>query len=556
MPSGVEFQGDMPTGRLLRVQWTIGPAESGPDAILFPIWPRWRRHGERTTAVPRQPPPRVIQQMICVSIARGRHKHVMAEHRHLVEQGAQLVEIRLDYIRRQINLKRLLRDRGCPVIATCRRSDDQGKWEGSEESRRMLLRAAIADGVEYVDLEADIAADIPRYGKTKRIVSMHNFRDTPENLEEIHARLASLDADIVKLATMANDPHDNVRMLQLVRQSKIPTVGICMGEIGTPSRILAGKFGAPFTYSTFSHERALAPGQLSFRQMHDTYHYDRINAETAVYGVIADPVGHHLGPVVHNAGFRSLNLNAVCVPFRVPREHLASFLRDCDQLDVHGLCVGNPHRESIMHRLKKLDKAADQIQAVNTVVIHPDKGTLGYNTDYRAAIAGLIKASGVSPEHALEGKRALVLGAGSIARAIVYGLKQSSVDVVIATRNLAHAQELARTTDCRAVEWESRYAVKIDMLVNCTPVGMHPNVDEIPYSGGQLRRNWVVFDAVYNPEQTLLIKEARAKGCKVVTGVDLFVRQAALQFKVFTEQTAPIDDMRLALKRATGAAKM
>ena len=116
----------------------------------------------------------------------------------------------------------------------------------------MLLRAAIADGVEYVDLEADIADDIPRYGKTKRIVSLHNFRETPENLEEIHARLASLDADIVKIATMANDPHDNVRMLQLVRQSKIPTVGICMGEIGTPSRILAGKFGAPFTYSTFA----------------------------------------------------------------------------------------------------------------------------------------------------------------------------------------------------------------------------------------------------------------------------------------------------------------
>ena len=203
--------------------------------------------------------------MICVSIARGRHKHVMAEHRHLVEQGAELVEIRLDYIRRQINLKRLLRDRGCPVIATCRRADDQGKWEGSEESRLMLLRAAIAEGVEYVDLEADIADGIPRYGKTKRIISMHNFRETPENLEEIHARLANHDADIVKIATMANDPHDNVRMLQLVRDSQVPTIGICMGEIGTPSRILASKFGAPFTYSTFHHERTLAPGQLSFR---------------------------------------------------------------------------------------------------------------------------------------------------------------------------------------------------------------------------------------------------------------------------------------------------
>ncbi len=494
--------------------------------------------------------------MICVSIARGRHKHVMAEHRHLVEQGAELVEIRLDYIRRQINLKRLLRDRGCPVIATCRRGSDQGKWEGSEESRLMLLRAAIADGVEYVDLEADVAADIPRYGKTKRIISLHNFRETPDNLEEIHARLAALDADVVKLATMANDPHDNVRMLHLVRDSKVPTVGICMGEIGTPSRILAGKFGAPFTYATFHHERTLAPGQLSFLQMKEIYHYDRINAQTQVYGVLADPVGQHLGPVVHNAGFRALGLNAVCVPFRVPREYLSSFLHDCPPLDIHGLCVANPHRESIMHRLDKLDKAADSVRSVDTVVLTPDRGSLGYNTDYRAAAAGLLKASGVDSDHALKGKRALVMGAGSIARAMVFGLKQLNVEVVIAARSLGIAQELAEAMECRAVEWDSRYAVKIDILVNCTPVGMHPNVDEIPYAGNQLRRNWIVFDAVYYPEQTLLIKEARVKGCKVVTGVDLFIRQAALQFKVFTNQSPPVEDMRQALKRAIGAAKM
>ncbi len=494
--------------------------------------------------------------MICVSIARGRHKHVMAEHRHLVEQGAELVEIRLDYIRRQINLKRLLRDRGCPVIATCRRADDQGKWEGSEESRMMLLRAAIADGVEYIDLEADIADLIPRYGKTKRIVSMHNFRETPENLEEIHARLANKDADIIKLATMANDPHDNVRMLQLVRNSKVPTVGICMGEIGTPSRILAGKFGAPFTYATFHHERTLAPGQLSYRQMNDIYRYDGIKADTRVYGVVADPVGKNLSAVVHNAGFRALSINSVCVPFRIPREQLSAFLADRHDLDVHGLVIANPHREAVISNLSKMDKAADRIRAVNTVVLRDDKTTVGYNTEFRAAVSGLLKASGVSSDHALQGKRALVLGAGSIARAVVFGLRQSKLDVVIASRTLEHAQELAQDNECRAVEWETRYAVKTDMLINCTPIGMHPNVDELPYPASQLRRNWVVFDAVYNPEQTLLIKEARQKGCKVVTGVDLFTRQAALQFKVFTDQNPPLAEMRAALKRAIGAAKV
>ena len=198
--------------------------------------------------------------MICVSIGRGRHRHVIAEHRHLVEQGAQLVELRLDYILGSVNLKRLIAERPCPVVVSCRRAVDGGKFTGTEAQRQLLLRTAIAEGVEYVDLEEDIAASIPRFGRTKRIVSLHDFQKTPDDLEAIHHRLCGLDANIVKISTMANHPHDNVRMLQLIRGSKLPTVGLCMGDIGITSRILAGKFGAPFTFASFHHERILAPG--------------------------------------------------------------------------------------------------------------------------------------------------------------------------------------------------------------------------------------------------------------------------------------------------------
>jgi len=205
--------------------------------------------------------------MICVSIGRGRHRHAIAEYRHLVTQGAELVELRLDYINGEPNVRRLIGDRPCPVVITCRRDRDGGKWSGSEEQRMMLLRTAIAEGVEYVDLEDDIAGSIPRFGPTKRIISHHDFRKTPDDLEAIHSRICDLDADIAKICTMANNPHDNVRILRIVEQSEVPTVGMCMGDIGVPTRILAGKFGSPFTYATFHHERALAPGQLSFDQM-------------------------------------------------------------------------------------------------------------------------------------------------------------------------------------------------------------------------------------------------------------------------------------------------
>ncbi|HTU25365.1 MAG TPA: shikimate dehydrogenase [Pirellulales bacterium] len=494
--------------------------------------------------------------MICVSIARGRHRHVIAEHRHLVQEGARLVELRLDYINGEINLRRLITDRPCPVVITCRREADGGKYTGSEEQRLRLLRTAIAEGVEYVDLEEDVAGAIPRFGKTKRIVSLHDFRKTPDNLAEIHARLAAHDADIVKLATMANQPHDNLRMLELIRNSKVPTVALCMGDIGTPSRLLAGRFGAPFSFATFHHERTLAPGQLSFTQMTEIYHYNRVKPTTAVYGVIGDPISQSLGPLVHNAGLAHAGIDAVYIPFRVPREHLGQFLDDAPALGVQGLSVTIPHKEMVTKRLVKADATTSGIGASNTLVYGPD-GIAGFNTDHQAAIEALEAAIAADPDRrgTLEGKTALVLGAGGAAKAIAFGLKQKGAHVVITARTPQRAAPLAARLECPLVEWGSRYTINPDVLINCTPVGMHPNVDATPYEKHHLRPSMLVFDTVYNPENTLLIKDARSQSCAVVTGVEMFIRQASLQFKLFTGQDAPAEMMREELKRAIGPAK-
>ncbi|MCP4813167.1 MAG: shikimate dehydrogenase [Planctomycetaceae bacterium] len=493
--------------------------------------------------------------MICVSIGRGRHKHLLAEHRHLVSEGAQLVELRLDYLKRNVNLQRILKNRPGPIVATCRRAQDGGRWEGTEESRLMILRSAIAGGVDYVDLEEDIAAAIPRYGSCQRIISLHDFRETPSNLEEIHQRLAALDADIVKIATMAHSPHDGLRMLRLVRDSEIPTVGICMGDIGTPSRILAGKFGAPFTYSTFHHERSLAPGQLSFQQMTDIYHYDKIDPETEIYGVMADPVGHSLSPIIHNQAFNELGLNKVYLPFRVPREDLRSFLLDCEELGIGGLSVTIPHKEDVISCIDEIDEATRKIGAVNTVIFRDGKKH-GFNTDLPAAMASIEPMVQLRfGEASMKNRRALILGAGGVAKTIAYGLVQQGADVVICSRTQAKSELLASQLECDVIAWDQRHNVEADLLVNGTPVGMHPQVDQTPFEKRGLRREMVVFDTIYNPEQTLLVKLAREAGCATATGVDMFVRQAALQFEIFTDREAPIEMMRSQFKRTIGAAR-
>ena len=495
--------------------------------------------------------------MICVSVGRGRHKMMMAEHKHLAENGAQLVELRLDYIRRPVNLKRLLADAPCPIVATCRRPADGGKWMRSEQDRIMVLRTAIADGADYVDLEMDIADQVPRYKNTQRIVSYHNFEETPSNIEEIHHKMTSLDPDIIKIATMANNPMDNIAALRLCRDSEIPTIAFCMGEMGVTSRLLCGKFGAPFTYATFSSERKMAPGQLTFEEMRDQFLYDSIGPETKLLGVIADPVAHSLSPVVHNACIRKNKLDYLYLPFRVPREYLEQFIGVCHEFGIVGLSVTIPHKENVIKCVNALDDNVAGIRAANTLVFkHPN--VYGYNTDCSAAIDSMkmaFKDRYPDEENPMEGKRALLMGAGGVARAIAFGMKRAKAKVTICARDFRKADALATGLDCEAIDWLNRANFECDALINCTPVGMYPEMDSTPFEKEWFDKKCIVFDTVYNPEQTLFIKQARVAECTTITGVDMFVRQAARQFKLFTNTDPDVKLIRYEVKRAISAAK-
>lgn len=489
--------------------------------------------------------------MICVSIGRTRHKMVTLEHQALAQRGAELVEFRLDYLSHLPDLGRLLKDRPTPVVVAIRRAADKGRWRESEEQRLTILRQAIVQGVEYVDLEWDIASEIRRYGKTKRIISYHNFDETPEDLAQIHARMTKLDPDIIKLATMANSPGDMVRMLQLVKHSGVPTAGFCMGEFGMASRVLCGKYGSPLTYATFNKDRELAPGQLSFDEMKHLYRFDQINADTQVFGVLGDPLAHSYSPLIHNSAFQHLGINAVYVPFRVPKDKLQSTLRDFDWFDVNGYSVTIPHKEDVIAKADISDEAVHTIGAANTLWKDAGGQWHATNTDYLAALQTLAIGMESEPDNhfVLAGKRVMMLGAGGVAKAIGAGVLKNGAILMIASRSIARSKELAEKLGCQHVLWENRGAQYADVLINCTPVGMHPNVEDSPFADNWLREGTLVFDTIYNPENTLLIKRAKQRECRTVTGLEMFIRQAAAQFELFTGQAAPIEQMRETLRR-------
>ncbi|MFQ5732683.1 MAG: shikimate dehydrogenase [Planctomycetaceae bacterium] len=493
--------------------------------------------------------------MICVSIGRTRHKMVVLEYRALADKGAELVELRLDWIARQPDLPRLLTDRPTPCVVTCRRQTDRGRWKWGEEQRRALLRAAIVAEVEYVDLEDDVAGDIPRYGTTKRIVSHHNFEQTPDDLGAIHARLCKLDPDVIKLVTMANAPSDIVRMLQLVQGADVPTIGFCMGELGMPSRVLCGKYGAPFTYASFSKERELAPGQIAFSEMRHLYRYDAINAQTQVFGVLGDPIAQSHSPLVHNAAYRKAGMNCVYLPFRVPRDSLEQTLRDFQWLNLQGYSVTIPHKAAVVEWADVSSAIVREVGAANTLYWR-DGVWHAENTDYAAALQCIREGLASDPHLGddLAGLKVVLLGAGGVARAVAHGLLRADCDVTIANRHHARAKQLAAELGCKAVKWENRASELADALVNCTPVGMYPDrIDETPFPMNWIRDGMLVFDTVYNPENTLLLKEARERDCLTVSGLEMFVRQAAAQFEFFTGKPAPVEFMREALRRGISA---
>jgi len=272
--------------------------------------------------------------------------------------------------------------------------------------------------------------------------------------------------------------------------------------------------------------------------MMNVYHYDAIDSQTTVLGVIADPIGHSLSPLVHNTALRQAGLNAVYVPFRVPAEHLDSFLADAPLWGIRGLSVTIPHKEAVLKKLSKFDPAVKGIGAANTLVWEKDD-LIGFNTDFRAAMDSLERAVEASSLKTLDKKTALILGAGGAARAMAFGLKKEAADVVISSRTLKRAQQLAHSIGCEAIDWSNRYGISPDIVINCSPIGMHPNVDETPYDRTHMRNSMVVFDMVYNPLETELLKRAKEQHLEVIPGIEMFVEQAAHQFELWTGESAP-----------------
>lgn len=263
-------------------------------------------------------------------------------------------------------------------------------------------------------------------------------------------------------------------------------------------------------------------------------HCRKITAATKICAIIGNPIGHTLSPLVHNAAFEHLGLDYVFLACRV--EHLKEAVEGIRALAFKGISVTIPHKVAVMNYLDEIEAVAGRIGAVNTVV-NRDGRLIGYNTDWSGAVRALEDVM------SLQGKTAAVLGAGGAARAIAFGLREKGADPVIVNRTLSKAQALASELKCRFGGIELMEKLSFDLVINATSVGMYPQVHETPVRK-ELLKNVLVFDTVYNPLRTRLIRAAEENGCPAITGLAMFINQAALQFEIWTGEQAPLDLMQ------------
>ncbi|HYV84787.1 MAG TPA: shikimate dehydrogenase [Patescibacteria group bacterium] len=456
---------------------------------------------------------------------------------------ADLVELRLDGIR-DLDLDRLLRERGKPKLLTIRSRGQGGQARPDE--RRDLLRRLVKSSADWIDLEPeDLEPPLPRArGGPRRILSWHGMEGTPLDLVERTRRLLALrGADLVKVVTFAETAGDLLRIRDLLRATpRGKVIAFCMGSKGVPSRVLAHAWGSAATYAPRRGAAPSAPGQVPIEDLIEVYRWDRLAASTGLLGVLGSPIGHSLSPVMHNAALRALGLELVYLPFEATG--MAEFLPLISELRIRGLSVTRPFKESVLPHLDRVSPIATRCGAVNTVVKVWNR-LEGHNTDAAASVAPLRRWM------RLRGSRVAVVGAGGAARAVLEGLRGRGADVTIFNRTPAHALDLARRTGARHLAWSRLRGHRCDLLINTTPVGQAPRADATPVPAAWVRARRV-YDLIYNPPETLLLRRARARGAEVRGGLEMFVSQGAAQFRLFTGRRAPRDVMRRAVVEALG----
>jgi 3-dehydroquinate dehydratase / shikimate dehydrogenase len=482
---------------------------------------------------------------VCVAII-GSTPAEMIEKATVALKEFTFLEFRLDYLEKPLaalpKFKQFFADNtAATAIATCRRAAHGGKFGGNVAAELEVLCKAAENGFLLVDIEIESAEAIKKTGVEKLretgvalIISHHDFAAT-KDLDGIFTRIDRFSPDYVKIVPTAKSLSDNITLIRFLERVADQTnvIGICMGDAGVISRVLGVRAGSAFTFAAASAGEETGPGQIAARTLVETYRIDQVDVATKVYGVAGNPIRSSLSPIMMNTAFRRETVNAVYLALQTSRVN--DLIKLVHEIPIQGVSITMPLKEDILPYLEQTDALSARIGAVNTIRMLDGK-LFGFNTDVAGIVGPLEKRL------PLRGAKVLVLGAGGAARAAVFGVRDRGAEVYILNRTSETAQKLARQSGSHVLRRDALGKTQFDVIINATPVGMTGNKAPQILEPQHLQAR-LVFDLVYNPLETPLIRMARQKSIPIITGVEMFVQQGARQFEIFTGKPAPEEEM-------------
>lgn len=508
--------------------------------------------------------------MICIPITSDNPKEAL----HAIEQSCQLadfLELRMDLIG-HIGLAELIsavraESASVKIIVTSRKKEEAA-FVGRRRPRRQsacgkmkdkieLLKEAVERGVDFIDIELAEgkqailklqALCAEKGSQTKMIISYHDLKDTPDlaTLKKIFHQCAAYKPAVVKIVTTARSEEDNLIILNLIayaRRKSQKIIALCMGEKGGISRAVAPLMGNFLSFAALDRTGRSAPGQFTVDEMNRIQKWFKGRNRTSLsatltphaslprhYVLLGHPVEQSLSPVMHDAALKKTGLAERYVAFCV--QDIGGAMDGLRAMNIRGASVTLPFKVAVMEYLDDIDTDALEIGAVNTVV-NENGRLIGHNTDWSGLILALKKAI------VIRDKTIVIVGAGGTARAAAYGILREGGYPVIVNRTPKKGKMLAEKMQCAFYPLSEIGRIRGDVMINTTPVGMYPRGNQSPVNAAVLSGYNCVMDVIYNPIKTKLLKDAEKQGCRIVTGVEMFVHQGAEQFRLWTGKEPP-----------------
>jgi 3-dehydroquinate dehydratase/shikimate dehydrogenase len=488
---------------------------------------------------------------LCISICAETPEELF-EKIVRAEELADVIEVRFDCVdpAERLEIAKRISATGKNFILTFRPAEQGGHRELDVAHRKDFWHSVPA--AKWADVEPDLIEDAETRNFERLICSYHASSNTATSIRQIFALLADTKADILKIAVPTSAAVDAISVWNLIADAKSAgkeIIPIALGEAGKWTRILGPAHGSYLSFASLETGAETASGQISAEDMASVFRVKELDTESEVFGIVAGDTNYSVSPWMQNAAFKAAEMNCVFVPLQT--DNIDEFIirmvkpetREVE-LNFRGFSITNPHKRSVIKLLDRVDEAAAKIGAVNTIGVENGK-LVGYNTDAPGFVAPLKKVLG-----SVKGARVAIAGAGGAARACAYVLKQEGAAVSIFARSYKKANDLADSLGVKAGAMNNSFRPgTIDILVNATPIGTKGSREEgaAIANSAQLNGLKLVYDLVYNPIDTPLMREARRAGVPAIGGVDMLIAQGARQFEIWTGEKPQINVMKAAV---------